>query len=62
MAVTNTATTLKDHTTAPVILASSLICIEMKMVPLVKANIDLELTTTHVMVRGRFYSFISTFH
>ena len=51
MAVTNTATTLKGHTTAPVMLALSLICTKMKMGQLVRVNTGLLLTTTHVTVR-----------
>ena len=52
MAVTNTATTLKGHTTAPVMLALSLICTKMKMEQLVRVNTGLPLTTTHVTVRN----------
>ena len=52
MAVTNTAITLKGHTTAPVMLALSLICTKMKMGQLVRVNTGLLLTTTHVTVRN----------
>lgn len=56
MAVTNTATTLKDHTTAPVMLALSLICSKLKMGQLVRVNTGLLLTTTHVTVREHCFS------